>query len=276
MKTMVLAISLLLAVTGVQGAVQYEFRQTYRSDVESMPSNDTTGHAVIDGDRYRVDFLGGTAYPPGSYVISNSKQQIWVDPAKKSYVEVNAAGVASALGSSRIVISNKKIDVTPMADHPIIAGLPTDHTRMVMSYVIAVPVGQITLKQSVTAVIDKWTTMAYAGVAENFLAGSAIHTGNADLDELFTAENSQIKGFPLRETTEITTVNANPSAPNSKLALKPTHTQTRDLTITSIQATAEVAAALFQIPAGFHKATPLRDDTQKTPVHVRSLERETQ
>ncbi|HEV2719274.1 MAG TPA: hypothetical protein VG323_04580 [Thermoanaerobaculia bacterium] len=272
MKKMVLAISLLLAVTGVQGAVQYEFRQTFRSDVESMPSNDTSGRAVIDGDRYRVEFLAGTAYPPGSYVISNSKQQIWVDPAKKSYVEVNSAGVASALGASRITITNKKIDVTPMADHPIIAGLPTDHTRMVMSYLISVPLGQIQLKQSVTTVIDKWTTMAYAGVAEGFLAGGAIHTGNADLDDLFTAENTKIKGFPLRQTIEITTVNANPSAPNSKLALKATHTQTRDLTITSIQATPEVAAALFQIPAGFHKATPLRDDTQKTPVHVLSME----
>ena len=276
MKTMVLAISLLLAVTGVQGAVQYEFRQTFRSDVESIPSNDTTGRAVIDGDHYRVDFLAGTAYPIGCYVISNSKQQIWVDPSKKSYVEVNAAGVASALGSSRITITNKKIEVTPMADHPIIAGLPTDHTRMVMSYMIAVPVGQIQLKQSVTTVIDKWTTMAYAGVAEGFLAGGAIHTGNADLDELFTAENTKIKGFPLRQTIEITTVNANPSAPNSKLELKPTHTQTRDLTITSIQATPEAAAALFQIPAGFHKASPLRDDTQKTPVHVLTMEPEKQ
>jgi len=229
MKRILLAISLLLAVTGVHGAVQYEFRQTFHSDVDTMPSNDMTGRAVIDGDRYRVEFLSGSAFPAGSYVISTNaaRQQIWVDPSKKSYVEVNAAGVASALGSRHITIANKKVDLTPMPDHPIVAGLPTDHYRMVMSYEITVPFGQLQLKQNVTTVIDKWTTMAYAGVAEGFLAGGSIHTGNPDLDELFDAENTKIKGFPLRQTLEITTVNANPRQPGSQLPLKQTHTQTR-------------------------------------------------
>lgn len=278
MKTILLAISLLLAVTGVHGAVQYEFRQTFHSDVETMPSNDMTGRAVIDGDRYRVEFLSGSAFPSGSYVISNNaaKQQIWVDPSKKSYVEVNTAGVASALGSRRITISNKKVEMTPMADHPIIAGLPTDHFRLVMSYDIALPFGQIELKQTVTTVIDKWTTMAYAAVAEGFLAGGGIHTGNPDVDDLFETENTKIKGFPLRQTLQITTVNATPRQPGSQIPLKQTHTQTRDLTITSIESKPDVAAALFQIPAGFHKADPLRDDTQKSPVHVLSMEPEKQ
>ena len=259
-------------MTGVHGAVQYEFRQTFHSDVDTMPSNDMTGRAVIDGDRYRVEFLSGSAFPAGSYVISTNaaRQQIWVDPSKKSYVEVNAAGVASSLGSRHITIANKKIDVTPMPDHPIVAGLPTDHYRMVMSYEITLPFGQILLKQNVTTVIDKWTTMAYAGVAEGFLGG--IRTGNADLDELFDNENTKIKGFPLRQTLEITTVNANPRQPGSQIPLKQTHTQTRELTITSIESKPEVAAALFQVPAGFHKADPLRDDTQKSPVHVLSME----
>ena len=272
MKRILLAISLLLAVTGVQGAVQYEFRQIFHSDVDTMPSNDMAGRAVIDGDRFRVEFLSGSAFPAGSYMIgtNGARQQVWVDPSKKSYVEVNAAGVASSLGSRHITIANKKIDVTPMPDHPIVAGLPTDHYRMVMSYEITLPFGQILLKQNVTTVIDKWTTMAYAGVAEGFLGG--IRTGSPDLDELFDNENTKIKGFPLRQTLEITTVNANPRQPGSQLPLKQTHTQTRELTITAIESKANVAAALFQVPAGFHKADPLRDDTQKTPVHVLSME----
>ena len=278
MKKILLAISLLLAVTGVQGAVQYEFRQTFRSDVETMPPNDMTGRAVIDGDRFRVEFLSGTAFPPGSYMITTngSKQQIWIDPSKKSYVEVNAAGVASALGASRITITNKKIDVTPMPDHPVIAGLPTDHFRMVMSYDIAVPFGQLQLKQSVTTVIDKWTTMAYAGIADGFLADGGIHTGNADIDDLVSAENTKIKGFPLRQTTEVTTMNATPRSSGSQIPLKQVHTQTKDMTITAIESKPEVAATLFQIPTGFRKADPLRDDTQKAPVHVLSMEPEKQ
>lgn len=274
MKTILLATSLLLAVTGVNGAVQYEFRQTFHSDVDTMPSNDMTGRAVIDGDRYRVEFLSGSAFPSGSYLISTNaaRRQIWVDPAKKSYVEVNAAGVANAIGARNITITNKKVDLTPMPDHPIVAGLPTDHYRLVMSYDIAVPFGQIQLKQSVTTVIDKWTTMAYAGVAEGILAGGGVHTGNPDLDEIFETENTKIKGFPLRQTIAVTTVNANARPIGSQLQIKQTHTQTRELIITAIEAKPEVAAALFQIPAGFHKADPLRDDTQKAPVHVLSME----
>jgi hypothetical protein len=278
MKKILAAISLLLGVTGVQGAVQYEFRQSFHSDVEALPSNDMTGRGIIDGDRYRVEFLSGTAFPPGSYVISSnaSRQQIWVNPAKKSYVEVNTGSVATAVGASRITISNKKIDVTKMPDHPILAGLPTEHYRLVLSYDIALPFGQISLKQSVTTVIDKWVTMAFAGVAEGFLAGGGVHTGNPDVDEIFEAENTKIKGFPLRQTTEITTVNANPRAPGSQLELKNVHTQTRDMTITAIETKPEASAALFQVPAGYRKADPLRDDTQKAPVHVLSLEPEKQ
>jgi hypothetical protein len=273
MKNILLAISLLLSVTGVQGAVQYEFRQTFHSDVDTMPSNDMTGRGIIDGDRYRVEFFSGTAFPAGTYVISNSSsQQIWVDPSKRSYVEVNAGTVASAVGASRITISNKKTDLTKMADHPLIAGLPTEHYRLVLSYDIALPFGQIQLKQSVTTVIDKWVTMAYAGIAEAFLAGGGVHTGNPDVDDIFETENTKIKGFPLRETTEITTINANPRTPGSKLEMAQVHTQTRDLTITAIESKPEVSAAIFQVPMGFRKADPLRDDTQKAPVHVLEME----
>jgi hypothetical protein len=274
MKPILLAISVLLVVSGARGAVQYEFRQSTHSDVETIPSSEMSGRAVIDGDRVRVEFLSGTAFPPGAYVITlnGSKQQIWVDPSKKSYVEVNTAGIASALGASHITIANRKVDVTQMPDHPVLAGLPTDHYRMVMSYDITVPFGQIPLKQSVTTVIDKWTTMAFAGVADSFLAGGVIHTGNADLDDLIDVENTKIKGFALKQTVEITTVDNSPQRKDSQLDIKRTKTQTRDLTITSIQSTPEVSAALFKIPLGFHKADPLRDDTQKAPVHVLSMD----
>ena len=274
MKTILLAISLLLAVTGVHGAVQYEFRQTFNSDVESMPSNDMTGRAWIDGDRYRVEFLSGSAFRAGTYVISTNgaKQQVWVDPAKKAYIEVNTASVASALGAARITISNKKIDVTQMPDHPIIAGLPTDHYRLAMSYDISVPFGQILLKQSVSTVIDKWTTTVYEGVAESFLAASTIHTGNADIDDLVAAENGKVKGFPLRQMTVVTTVNATPRMQGSQIPATQTHTQTHDLTITAIEAKPDLAATMFQIPAGFHKADPVRDDTAKAPMHVLSMD----
>lgn len=254
--------------------IQYEFHQTTRSDVESIPNGDFSGKAFIDGDRTRIEFLGGNTYPAGVYVITSngSRSQTWVDPSKQSYAEINAGSVAASIGASRITISNKKIDVAKLDDHPVIAGIPTDHYRLTISYDITVPFGTIPLKQSVTTLIDKWTTSAYEGVVDSFFSGGGLHTGNPDIDELVDAENHRITGFPLHETVTITTVNDTARPATTKIPVARTHTQTRDLTITSIQALANVPSALFQIPAGFHRANPLRDDSQKAPVHVLSMQ----
>src|ERR1041385_1271823 len=120
MKNILLATSLLLSVTGVHGAVQYEFRQTFHSDVEALPSNNMTGRGIIDGDRYRVEFLSGTAFPAGSYLISNAtKQQIWVDPSKKSYVEVNAASVPAAPAPPRAAPMSQRANEKENAGPPL-------------------------------------------------------------------------------------------------------------------------------------------------------------
>src|SRR6184192_1891402 len=105
-------IALLAVVPSVSAAVQYEFRQTTHSELESMPSTDVTGRGIIDGDRSRVEFLSGNAFPIGTYVITTngSRTLTFVDPSKKTFVEVNAAGVATAIGSARININNKKVN----------------------------------------------------------------------------------------------------------------------------------------------------------------------
>ena len=74
MKRILLAISLLLAVTGVHGAVQYEFRQTFHSDVDTMPSNDMTGRAVIEvmGQRVTADTVVREAIPDRRLVLASS------------------------------------------------------------------------------------------------------------------------------------------------------------------------------------------------------------
>lgn len=275
MKIGLLALGLIWGmVQTATAAVQYEFHQTTQSDIESIPNGEFSGKAIIDGDRTRVDFLSGNTYPPGTYVITHngSRQQTWVDPTKQSYVDVNAGTVAAAIGSSRISISNKKIDVAQMPDHPMIAGIPTDHFRMTISYDITVPFGTIPLKQTVSTVIDKWTTQAYEGVVDSFFSSGGIHTGNPDIDDLVQAENTRIKGFPLRETVNITTINDTARPTSTQIPIARTHTQTRELTITSIQALADVPPTLFQVPTGFHKANPLRDDSQKAPVHVLSMQ----
>ena len=129
MRRVMLGVAFVLAVQSASAAVEYEFRQISRSDLESVPPTDFTGRAIIDGDRSRVEFLSGTGYPPGTYLISNSasRSMIFVDPAKKAYLEINAGSVSNALGAAKLTIANKKVDLTQMEDHPVIAGLPTGY-----------------------------------------------------------------------------------------------------------------------------------------------------
>jgi hypothetical protein len=264
---------LVLTAPSAFAAIQYEFRQTTSSDLESIPATDCVGRAIIDGDRSRVEFLSGNIYPPGTYVIATNGERTmtFIDPSKKTFVEVNAASVTSAIGARKITVNNKKIDVSKMSDHLTIAGFPTEHYRLIMSYDITVSFGNLPLTQTVRTTIDKWTTDAFGEIGNTFLAGGALKTGNADLDDLMSAENSNIKGFALRQIINVMTVN-NHASQSGELKVNGTVTQTRELLVTSIQPMATVGVATFVVPLTYHKASPVHDDTQKAPMQVLSME----
>ncbi|HVR40397.1 MAG TPA: hypothetical protein VMU84_14975, partial [Thermoanaerobaculia bacterium] len=67
-------------------AVQYEFFQKSSSDTEAMPSTDMSARAIIEGDKSRIDVIGGNTYPPGTYVITTdgSRRVFFVDPTMKT------------------------------------------------------------------------------------------------------------------------------------------------------------------------------------------------
>lgn len=270
MKKVVLAFSLIVAAHAAFGAVEYQFRQITSSDVENVPSGEFSGKGVIDGTRSRIDFLSGNAYTPGSYVITTngSHNLVWVDPAKQAYVEVNAAGVATAVGAAKISVANKKVNLVQLEDHPQIAGLPTTHYRLTLSYDMTVSFGTIPVTQSISQIVDKWTTTAFESISENFLADGGVHTGNPDLDSLIDAETSRTQGFALKQTVSITTTSRNSEVAGSPLKVSRTRTVTREFTITSIEPKATVPASTFIVPASFHKADPLHDDSQTPPRNL--------
>ena len=222
----------------------------------------------------RVEFINCNVYPPGSYVLTTNGSRVltFVDPGKKSYADVNAGAVAAALGSTKISINNRKVNLTEMSDHPVIAGIPTDHVRLAIDYDITVTFGTIPLTQSVHTLIDRWTTQAFGDVAETFLSGGALRTGNADIDDLVAAENAKGKGFPMRQTVRTTTINNRAGAVKSALSVNRMVTITRELTVSSIDPVARIAASTFDVPVGFHRADPLKDDTQKAPMQILSME----
>jgi len=259
MKNLLVAISLTLGAASAEAAIQYEFTQKNTTAAAVEPVTDLTARATVDGEKSRVDFLGGTLYPPGTYVISTdaARRLLFVDPTKQWFTEVDTATVATALGASNIRISNFKSHFETRDDRPIIAGHATEHTRLTLRYDITVTVKGIPLTQHVQTDVDTWATPDFAPVANtSFL--STIRTGNPDVDRLLDAEALKLKGFPLRQTVTTRTVADLPPT-RSELKTPTTKTIVREMWVSSIR---EVAAdpTMFMIPAGYRRA-----DVQDVP-----------
>lgn len=253
MKRLPFAVALALVAFSSSAAIQYEFTQKNTTTAAVAPVTDLTARAVIDGEKSRVDFVGGSLYPPGTYVISTdgSRRLFFVDPTKEWYTEVNTAGVATALGSSNIRITNLKTSLENKDDRPLIAGYPTEHTRLTLTYDIAVTVRSMPLKQHVRTEIDTWATPRFpAAAASSFL--TSMRTGNPEIDRLLDAETLKLTGFPLRQTVTTRAIVDLPPT-RSELNVPTTKTIVREMWVTSIR---EVPpdASLFLVPAKYRRA----------------------
>jgi hypothetical protein len=274
MKNVWVGIAVLLAAFSAFGGVQYEFMQKSQSEIETIPSTELTGRAIIEGDRSRVDFVSSTnSYPPGAYVISTngSRTLTFVDPVMKSYTEINAGAVAAAIGMSNITVDRLKSDVVKLDDHPEFAGVSTDHYHITIGYDMTVTFRSRALKQSIHTEIDKWTTVMFGDISETFLSNTGVHTGNPQIDQLIDLETTKVKGLPLKQVIRTTMKNLEGSMPNSELKLSPVRTMTREMVITSIRQFSPDAVT-FAIPLTYKKSDgePLKQ--HQTDVTILSFE----
>lgn len=274
MRVFLTGVALLLVAHAASAAIEYEFVQTSRTAGNNAASNDFTARAILDGSRSRVEFKSGTAYPPGTYVVSNdgSRSLRFVDPVQKTYTEVNTVGIASAIGTSNIQIDNFKQTVVAVGDTQVYAGLPAEHYKQTITYDITVKFGSMPLKQAVRTEIDKWTTNRFGDIAQMGFATNQITTGNPAIDELISAETTKIKGFPLKQTIRITTtdLSASKRSTPSELKLPPTRTRTRELTVTAIRE-AKPEDSWFAVPAAYRRID-FAERAGKSQMQVLSME----
>ena len=272
MKRIWMGVAVAFMANAAFAAVQYEYIQTSRSDGGSNPAMDLSARATIDGTRSRVDFVSGNAYPPGTYVVSTdgARRLQFVDPTQKSYTEVNTLTIASAIGMSNIKIENLKSSVARLDDQQTIAGIPADHYRLTLTFDITVTFKNRPLKQTIRTEIDKWTTIRFADAAAAIF-GHTLTTGNAEVDNIITAETTKITGFPLKQSIRMTAINTISGRPTkSELKVPNTVTLTRDMTVTAIR---EMKAdeAMFNIPAGYTRSD-FAERVPKPQSQVLSLE----
>lgn len=254
MNKKVLVMGVVLAVIALPSfaAIEYEFTQKLTSDDGVLPSTDLIGRTVIDGLRTRVDFRGGTLYPPGTYAVTTDSRLVYfVDPANKSYTEVNMAGAATALAAGNIKIENFTSNIERLTDRPVMAGLDTDHYRITIDYDITVRMGNLPLKRHVNTVIESWTTARYGEMAQDFITGGSTFTGNVEVDKLLNSV--KVPGFPLRQIITTRTHHDLPQTKSSKLEVAPTRTSVRELWVTSIRETRGEGIS-FTVPAAYARA----------------------
>lgn len=255
MRQRVLVLGVVLAVVAVPAfaAIEYEFTQKTITEDPVTPTSDLAAKAVVDGLRTRIDFRSGTVYPPGTYAVSTDSRRIYfVDPANKSYTEVNMNGASTTLATSNIKLENLKSNMERLADRPLIAGIETEHYRLTITYDITVRMGNVPLKRRVNTVIDSWITSRFGDVTQDFITGGGtMNTGNPMLDQLFAA--MKFPGFPLRQTIVTRSSHDLPPNPKSKIELSPVRTSTREMWVTSIR---EVSGEgiTYTVPASYARA----------------------
>lgn len=254
-KTVLLTVALALLALPSFAALQYEFTQKSTTDDAVVPMTNLTAKGLLDGDKSRIDFMGGNLYPPGTYVITTdgSRRLFFVDPIKSTYNEINAAGVATTIGASNIKIENLRSKVDKMTDRPFIAGLETEHHQITINYDITYTGKNMPLKQSVTTVIDNWTTDKFGNVTQSAV-GSSIRTGNIQIDELMELETSKLKGFPLRQTVTVKMLpHLAPTVARSQLKIASVRTVVREMWVTSVREVPTDPKA-FTVPVTYRRA----------------------
>jgi hypothetical protein len=253
-KLMMLTAAVTLLAIPAFSAVQYDFVQRTSHEGVEVPTTELVGRAILEGTRSRIEFTGGDVYPAGTYMVSidGSRRLYFVDPEKKWYTEVNTAGIATAVAASNIQIANLKSNLEKVSDGEIIAGHPTAHYKLTITYDITVPYRTMALKQSVRTIIHTWATTKFGDIGQSAFANT-VRTGNVEVDRLVETETTKVAGLPLRQSVTITMTNATGRPVKSNLPLPPTRTIVRETQVTRI---GEVipSTMTFKVPSTYRRA----------------------
>jgi hypothetical protein len=242
-------VALLSMATPLFAGLRYEFTESTRTE-ETAKTTHLVARAVVEGAMSRLDVLSGDRYEPGSYILTHGDNRIYVvNPAQKSYAEYS--GSDRPVNPERVQIKNVKSNFieVPEATPVVIAGYPTRHFRLQLTYDIEVQMGTITIRQSVETAIDKWVTNAFDHIVEQYRANlDDVKTGNPQIDALIATEASRFRGLPLRERSQIVT--RAEKSKSSKVNLPTTRKRTREMTVSRIEEVT-VSPNFFAIPVDY-------------------------
>ena len=252
------------------------FAQGYSYDVSSSGTDPRNGAAVVMSASHgrfangltRLDVtesmaMGGPTQK-GTYTLSNAATGVttFVNPAKKSYVEMNgvelakeSAGVQNALGGvARMEVTNIHVDLEDLGAGEKVEGYATLKYRLTEAFTMRMTVMGHASEDASHSVMEIWVAPQLAGIMNPSARPPAFATTGpmAELTSQVYKAFAKVKpGVILR------TVHTSTSGEGARA-----RTQVVTMSVSNVKREA-IAASVFQVPAGYTRMGSMLDALQQ-------------
>jgi len=266
------ALFLILALTvfaGVPAFAGIHYKAVTKTDDPRNPANIQV-EGWVSGDKAKVEFeeSANPVAKSGAYLITKDggKTIYLVDPEEKTYAEWDLQAMLGMVGAVmqgmgpllKMEFSEPKVEKLLDEDGGTVVGLPTRHTRYRTSYTMKIKVLGMGNEANVVTEQDIWATDKLQDIALGvWLRSDPPRTGNPQFDKLIASEVDKAKGFPLKTVTVSTTTQKKGKTTTTRSTMQ----------VTELDTSANVAAASFEIPAGYQETQllPAGEPGRKMP-----------
>lgn len=244
MKSILYSVVIVLAALDATAGITYDFRTV----TTGMQASDQQGHVSVDGANVRLEFQAGdgSLFQNGTVAISHNGGATLdvLDPAAKTFWELDVASLTPAGLADMLKMTNEKVSVRDAGDGGAIEGFPTHHKVINASTDLIVGSAP---GMHLELTMESWTTEKLPSEAATFLQRRLGNTGLPMIDKLIAAQSEQVKGFPLKQITNMKV------AQGGSTMIEMTSTTT----VTKVK-NAAVAPAMFTVPPDYKKvASPV-------------------
>lgn len=259
--------ALLFLAAAVPGSAGIHYKSTTKTEgANGRGGGDIVAEGWVSGDNAKVAFVESNGNPvaqKGTYMLTKDggRTLYLVNPEDKTYAEWSLQGMLGTVGAVmngmgpllKIQFSDLKVDKLSEEDGGTLLGLPTRHYKYRTSYTMSIKVLGMGNVSDVVSEQDVWTTtkLSDAGLGV-WLRAEPPRTGNAEFDKLIAAEGGKFQGFPLKMVTVSTST--------AKKGGKATTTRST-MEVTQLDASANVPASAFEIPAGYKETQILPEQS---------------
>ena len=251
-----LTIFLILALAALPAFAGIHYKAVTTNEDGQREAGNMEVEGWVSGDKARVEFKesGNPMAKAGAYLITKDggKTIYLVDPKEKTYAEWDIQAMLGLVGAVtqgmgpllKMEFSDPKVEKLLDEDGGTVAGLPTRHTKYRTSYNMKVKVLGMGNEGSVVTEQEVWATDSLQDVGLGvWLRSDPPRTGNPQFDKLIDAEVERATGFPLKTVTVSTTTQKKGKTTTTRSVMQ----------VTQIDTKADVAAASFEIPAGYQE-----------------------